>query len=156
MTEAEEAEEIKWRQWVDKRFVQLLTVNIYRTLREAWQTFNYIAEHGNFNFAERQAARVAGSGLMYGISGRLIKKYGVQGDLRQALYAGADEWVQGIPAGQRFMGGDTPNLADLSLFGVIRSVTGTDTFMDLMHQTKIAPWYEAMMAAVGESSRLSG
>ena len=55
-------EEIKWRRWVDKRFVQIITVNIYRTMWESWQTFDYITEHGNFNFAERQAARVAGSG----------------------------------------------------------------------------------------------
>lgn len=60
--EADNEEEVKWRKWVDKRFVQVITVNIYRSMRESWQTFDYITEHGNFNFAERQAARVAGSG----------------------------------------------------------------------------------------------
>lgn len=149
-----EAEEIQWRQWVDKKFVQVLTVNIYRTMRESWQTFDYITQQGNFNFAERQAARVAGAGLMYGISGRLIKKYGVEGDLREALYAAANEWVAAVGEGRKFLGGDAPNLADLSMFGVIRSVTGTDTFMDLMHNSRIAPWYERMMAVVGASSRI--
>ena len=38
------------------------------------------------------------------------------------------------------MGGDVPNLADLSTFGAIRSVNGTDTFMDLMHTTDIGKW----------------
>lgn len=41
---------------------------------------------------------------------------------------------------RRFMGGQRPNLADLSVFGVVRSVTGTDTFMDLMHNTDIGKW----------------
>lgn len=50
--------------------------------------------------------------------------------------------------------GDEPNLADLSVFGAIRSVTGTDTFMDLMHNTGIGGWYERMMGAVGDSCRL--
>lgn len=50
--------------------------------------------------------------------------------------------------------GDQPNLADLSVFGAIRSVTSTDTFMDLMHNTAIGGWYEHMMGAVGESMRL--
>ena len=50
--------------------------------------------------------------------------------------------------------GDKPNLADLSVFGAIRSVTSTDTFMDLMHNTAIGGWYEHMMGAVGESTRL--
>ncbi len=45
-------------------------------------------------------------------------------------------------------------MADLSVFGAIRSVTSTDTFMDLMHNTGIGGWYEHMMGAVGESTRL--
>lgn len=34
--------------------------------------------------------------------------------------------------GRPFMGGSQPDLADLAVFGVIRAVTGTDTFNDLM------------------------
>ena len=30
------------------------------------------------------------------------------------------------------MGGGFPDLADLAVFGVVRAVTGTDTFNDLM------------------------
>lgn len=41
---------------------------------------------------------------------------------------------------RRFLGGDAPNMADLSMFGVIRAVVGTNTFHDLMHNTKIGPW----------------
>ena len=55
----------------------------------------------------------------------------------------------------RFHGGDKPDLADLSVFGVIRSVTCTDTFMDLMHNSRISGWYEQMMKEVGDSARLS-
>jgi microsomal prostaglandin-E synthase 2 len=66
----------------------------------------------------------------------------------------ADEWV-GAVGSRRFMGGDRPNNADLSMFGVIRAVTGTPTFHDLMHNTKIGPWYERMMGAVGDSARIS-
>ena len=39
------------------------------------------------------------------------------------------------------------------MFGVVRSVTGTNTFMDLMHNTEISRWYERMMSKVGASSR---
>ena len=46
-------------------------------------------------------------------------------------------------------------MADIAVFGVIRSVTCTDTFMDLMHNSRISDWYEQMMKAVGDSSRLS-
>lgn len=51
----------------------------------------------------------------------------------------ANEWVDAVGQ-RRFLGGDAPNMADLSMFGVIRAVVGTNTFHDLMHNTKIGPW----------------
>ena len=92
--------------------------------------------------------------MMWGISGRLVKKYGIQGDLREELYAAAEEWAAAL-GGRDFMGGTSPNLADLAVFGVCRSITGFDTFMDLMHQTSISTWYERMFKAVGDSSVIS-
>jgi microsomal prostaglandin-E synthase 2 len=66
----------------------------------------------------------------------------------------ANEWVDAVGP-QRFLGGNRPDNADLSMFGVIRSVTGTPTFHDLMHNTRIGPWYERMMGAVGDSARIN-
>lgn len=128
-------------------------MNIYRTPRESFQTFDYIADTGKFNLLEREAARIVGATTMYAISGSLKKKYNIEGQPRDALYSTAEEWVSGL-GGKPFMGGDKPNLADVSAFGVIRSITLTDTFMDLMHNTSISAWYERMMEAVGESSRI--
>lgn len=52
------------------------------------------------------------------------------------------------------MGGAAPNLADLAAFGVLRSVHKTGTFNDVMAHSRIAPWYAAMVDAVGPSARL--
>ena len=72
-------------------------------------------------------------------AGRLKKKYDISGEPRAELYADANRWV--VALGDRpFMGGEAPNLADLSVFGVVRSITGTDTFMDLLHNTDISKW----------------
>ena len=91
--------------------------------------------------------------MMWGLSKRLRKKYGVEGDVRQALFADADAWAAAVGEARPFMGGERPGLADLAVFGVMRSVVGTDTFHDLLHSTRVAPWYERMMAAVGDSAR---
>ncbi|CAK0763286.1 hypothetical protein CVIRNUC_003042 [Coccomyxa viridis] len=148
-------DEEQWRRWVDDRLVRLLTVNIYRTAGESWQTFKYITDSScNFGFLEAEAARVVGASMMYGISGRLRKKYDITGDVREELYKAADSWTDAVGT-SRFHGGDEPDLADIAVFGVIRSVTCTDTFMDLMHNSRISDWYEQMMKAVGDSSRLS-
>ena len=145
---------VMWRRWVDEKFVRAITVNIYRNAKESFQTFDYITEHGNFSWPQRQAARIVGATMMWGISSRLKKKYDIHGDVREALYQLAEEWVAGL--GDRpFMGqGDEPSLADIEAFGVMRSIVGTDTFMDLQHNTSIGPWYERMMKQVGDSSRI--
>lgn len=39
-------EEERWRRWTDERFVRLITVNIYRSMRESFQMFDYIANTG--------------------------------------------------------------------------------------------------------------
>ena len=50
--------------WVDGRFVHVLTPNIYRTLAEAMQTFDYITKTGNFGFMDRELARWSGVAIM--------------------------------------------------------------------------------------------
>ena len=52
------------RSWVDRRFVHVLTPNIYRTVAEALQTFDYITKTGNFGFVDREVARWSGVTIM--------------------------------------------------------------------------------------------
>lgn len=139
---------------MDDRLVKVVTVNIYRSMGESFQTFNYINDTGKFGAFEGPVTRTSGAVIMWFIARRLVKKYGITTDLRQELYTTASEWVDALGQ-KRFLGGEQPNLADLSAFGIIRSITGTDTFMDLMHQTRISDWYEHMMEAVGDTARLS-
>lgn len=148
------AEEERWRRWVDDRLVKVLTINLYRSASEAFQTFDYLTSTGQLGFLERHAARIIGAGMMWGVSGKLKKKYNIEGEPRAELYASAEEWVAGLHS-QDYMGGSKPNLADISAFGVIRSVTGTPSFMDLMHNTSISDWYARMMEVVGADSRTS-
>lgn len=56
--------------------------------------------------------------------------------------------------GGKFLGGSEPSIADVAVFGVMRSLTNFDTFNDVMTSTKVKPWYERMQAAVGESARI--
>ena len=39
---------------------------------------------------------MAGAMMMWGISGRMRKKYGISGDVRQELFAAGDEWVAAL------------------------------------------------------------
>jgi len=147
--------EARMRRWVDERFARVVTVNIYETLGESFQTFEYITtECPSWGPVERHGARVVGAGLMYVIAKRMKTKYNL-GESRAELFACCDEFDKAL-AGRRFLAGDkAPGNADLCVFGVLRAVVGTDSFREVMVHGKMKPWFLAMEAAVGKSSRLS-
>jgi len=74
--------------------------------------------------------RMFGSATMYVIGKRMPKKYDIQGDLREALYQAANEWIDAI-GNKDFLGGNKPNLADLSVYRVIGAIHGTQTLLTI-------------------------
>jgi microsomal prostaglandin-E synthase 2 len=144
--------------------VKLLPPNIYRTPREALQAFDYIANASNFSWAEKQSAKYVGAVAMYFVAKRALGKYGIK-DPRRELYEALDKWSAegvGLPAagkaaaaggvaGRSFHGGQTPDRADLAVFGVVRSIEGNyKTWEDV--QANVQPgfwvWYHAVKAAM--------
>jgi microsomal prostaglandin-E synthase 2 len=84
---------------------------------------------------------------------KLKKKYGIpNGKERETLYAAVDDWVEGI-GDRAYQGGAHPNAADVSVFGVLRSLEGYDTFDDMLANTRISEWYTRMAGVVGEPAR---
>ena len=146
-------EEARWRRWVDERLVRVLTANIYRSWDETWRTFSYIAAQSHWGWASQQAVRLGGSLIMWRVGKGMPAKYGIDGDLRAALYREVDALVDAL-AGRDFLGGAAPNLADLSAFGVLRAVQGTPTYNDVVLHTRVGPWLARMSAAVGESAEV--
>ena len=51
-------------------------------------------------------------------------------------------------------GGSSPNLADISAFGVLRPIRHLQSGKDMVENTRIGGWYNHMEKAVGESSRI--
>ncbi|KAG9404323.1 Prostaglandin E synthase 2 [Aphanomyces cochlioides] len=142
----------EWSEWIDMKLVILMPPNIYRTIPEALQAFEYCLTEGNFTAWERRVSLYTGAAAMYFISKRLKKKYGFD-DARLALYDVTQYWLDAM--GEKpFLGGDQPNLTDVSVFGVYRSIVGLDTFDDLMDNTKLQPWFDRMTQIVGPSKRI--
>ncbi|RHZ40598.1 hypothetical protein DYB26_015387, partial [Aphanomyces astaci] len=71
--------------------VVLMPPNIYRTVPEALQAFQYCLTEGNFTAWERRVSLYTGAAAMYVISKRLKKKYGFD-DERLALYEVTNGW----------------------------------------------------------------
>lgn len=82
---------------------------------------------------------------MWLIGKRLKKRHRLKDDVRQSLYDEANYWLRAIRVrGTTFMGGNKPNLSDLAVYGILKSIEGCDAFQDLLNNTKIGNWYTAM------------
>lgn len=145
-------EERQWRGWVDNHLVHVLSPNIYRSVSEALESFDYITTHGNFSFTERLVAKYAGATAMYFVSKKLKKRHNIT-DERAALYGAAETWVDALK-GRQYLGGLKPNLADLAVFVVLRPIRYLKSGKDMVEHTRIGEWYSRMENAVGEPSRI--
>ncbi len=76
--------ERKWVEWVDSHFIHLISPNIYRTVGESLQTFEYIADNAKFSPWQRATIRYSGAAVMYMVGKKLKKKYEI-GDERAAM-----------------------------------------------------------------------
>lgn len=142
------AEERRWRDWTDSVLVHSLSPNIYRSIPEAFQAFRTFSTMGqwdqHFTSIERGAAIYLGSSVMWLIGKKLKRKYNLKDDVRESLYDNCRLWLKAVGPDRKFMGGERPNLADLSVFGVLSSIEGCTAFNDLMANTGIGPWYSAV------------
>lgn len=141
-----ELEEREWRQWADRVLVQTLSPNVYRTAGESLETFQWFEEAGGWrqHYPAWECALMVyvGAAAMYFIAKRLKKRHNIKEDARESLYDAVNEWVAVLKKkGTPFLGGERPNLADVSVYGVLSSIEGCSAFQDLQDNTEITQWY---------------
>lgn len=144
-------EEQRWLTWVDEKLVKLLPPNIYRSMPESLQTFDYVSECMDFTAVQKVAIRYVGAAAMYGVAKKLKKKYAIE-EPRAALYAAVGEWLAEVDArgGAFYSGTDEPGLVDLAVWGVLHSLEPFDTWADVTEHTDVGGWYERVKVKVGE------
>lgn len=90
-----------------------------------------------------------GAIAMWFISKRLKKRHNLKDDVRQSLYDEINKWLYAIKKhGGTFMGGKKPNLSDLAVYGILKSIEGCSAFKDALENTKLCTWYDAMAKEV--------
>ena len=86
---------------------------------------------------------------MYMIGKRLKKRHNLLEDVRESLYQEVNHFLKTVKAKSTpFLGGDSPNLADLAVYGCINSIDGSRSFVDLLNNTNVEPWYKRMQEAI--------
>lgn len=142
MSKEDQEVERKWRNWADQHLVHLISPNCYRTYGESVETFNWFSDAGEWHIYfpkwERDLMVYAGAIAMWGISKMLIKKHKLTEDVRGHIYNALDSWTNELKKRKTtFLGGKQPNLADISVFGILNSMEGCQAFKDCLENTNI-------------------
>ncbi|KAI6182001.1 Microsomal prostaglandin E synthase 2 [Aphelenchoides fujianensis] len=144
-------EEREWREWTDNHFIHIISPNVYRTWSEALETFRQFDKNAEwervFPTWERYLAIYSGAAVMFLVSKKLKKRHGIT-DERKAMLDACNAWLDAKGPDRKFMGGDLPNLADLSFYGALTSFAGCTAFKEMREQTKIGEWYDSVDEAV--------
>ena len=109
----------------------MLYPNITRSFGESWDCFSYSSDVESWSAAQRVLVRVVGPVAMFFVNGRIKKKYGIVNE-RQELHTLLLDWTAAL-ADKKYLHGDVPSLSDVLVYGVLRSIGGTQTHRE--HQS---------------------
>jgi len=137
--------ESKWRDWVDDYFLHLISPNLYRTISESVKAFDYHISLGPYKGTwEGFAAKYFGSVGMWAIGKLIKKKYGISKDVRDDLYNACNKVSKKLKS-QKYLGGDLPNLADISLYGMLTVMENQQVMKDIEKNNKaFFKWFKRM------------
>lgn len=148
--------EEQWIHWTDKVLVQCIVLNVYRSLAESAETFDYLLTHPAFPWYAQKSAAWSGTAVMWAVAKSRKKKFGVA-DERFALYEACAAFAESVQVGGgRFLGGSKPGAVDFNVYGILRSAEATQTERDLFANCpSILAWYKDMNASVGSSQAVN-
>ena len=140
------SKETQWLEWTEK-FVKSVPPAIYNSYRNAWKAFSYVTENGKFSPVQQRLIQASGAGVMRMVSKKIKKRLNISDPIAH-LESQLEEWALGLED-NRFMGGEKPNAADVSMFGFCKSFDGLpagDTFLKV---PVFAKWMKAMSQETG-------
>jgi len=122
--------------------VHLISPNCYQTMGESLETFEWFSQAGEWDVHfpkwERDLMVYCGATAMWAIAKMLKRRHALTDDVRSHMYDALDQWTGELKKrNTKFMGGKQPSLADLSVFGVLSSMEGCQTFKDCLENTSI-------------------
>lgn len=140
----------RWNEFADN-LASILYPNICRSLGDSFDAFGYVKEVKEFSTLQKVSVQMVGSVAMYFAASKIKKKLGIQNE-RQALQLALDEFEkEGLDAGNKmFISGlSSPNMADIVIFGTLRSIEHLSSFKDTVNQRNsdtTKQWYKRMHA----------
>lgn len=142
--------EHKWMNWSES-LVQGLPTVIYNNLGNSLKGFNYITRAGKFSWWQRRVIKYSGAFVMTMVAKKIAKRQNIDNP-EQFLRDKAAEWTDGLGA-KAFIEGDTPNGADIAVYGIIKSVEDLNAGDMLKTSKPFWDWFERMEAKAANAKQ---
>ncbi|XQJ25858.1 glutathione-S-transferase/glutaredoxin, putative [Leishmania guyanensis] len=154
----------KWRTWARSSLVRFVTLEFNRSLSAAWAGYSYIDDCNTIPYANKLFLKVIGAPVMYLVAMKVTKPRLVKAGLmkadddpKQRLHDEVNRFTSEAlvdPKSKRprtFHGGGKPDLVDLDTYGVLQSVRGHRIYNEMVSETQIGPWLQAMDKLMGKA-----
>ncbi len=138
---AEKNKEEKWLTW-SEQLVQGLPTVVYKDLKSSLKSFNYITKVGKFGLKDKLLIKFSGAFIMTMVAKKIRKRCGIE-DPEKFLKNMTVEWTTGLDR-RWFNGGDTPNAADVAVYGICRIVADLEAGRIFRENTVFSEWFARM------------
>lgn len=144
--ESAQALENQWMDWSDTKLVRALPPLIYKSYPQALNSFKYITSQGNFSWFQRKLIKYMGAGIMTLVARKSAKSQGITDP--ELHLKGLLLELGGQLEKTAFVGGEKPCGADLSIFGVLKSVATLPAFALVRANQPVIDWYQKVEAQI--------
>eukprot|EP00615_Pteridomonas_danica_P006852 CAMPEP_0114350374 /NCGR_PEP_ID=MMETSP0101-20121206/16309_1 /TAXON_ID=38822 ORGANISM="Pteridomonas danica, Strain PT" /NCGR_SAMPLE_ID=MMETSP0101 /ASSEMBLY_ACC=CAM_ASM_000211 /LENGTH=218 /DNA_ID=CAMNT_0001489565 /DNA_START=61 /DNA_END=717 /DNA_ORIENTATION=+ len=137
----------EWEKWSTEKLAILMYPNMTRSFSECRQLLSYYKNVEGIGFLDALIVQNIGAFGMTLAHGKIKEKYGLD-DEREALWKVLDEFIEKLneKGNNKFLGGDIPNLGDVSVYGVLSSAQGVPLFDQMISygNGRLGTWMNMM------------
>ncbi len=137
---AKKSIEDQWLDWADQVLVRALPPVIYQNIPDALKAFDYITQEGKFSWFQQRTIKYSGALVMKLVAKKSAKSQGITHP-QHHLVSCLKKWAEAVGKGP-FLGGETPNGADLAVFGILKSIKNMPAFDLIAQQPQVLTWFE--------------
>lgn len=142
----------KWMEFASEDLASLMYPNICRTLGDSFNSFDYVKNVEGFSPLQKISIRSIGAVAMWIAASKVKSRRGIT-DEKEALHSALTKWEEeGLNNGNSKFGSgkNSPDMGDLAVFGVVRSVEGMDAHTEAIEIRggAIKSWYDRMQLEV--------
>ena len=137
----------QWSDWSVDELAVYMYPNMTRSWSECTTTLQYCEGAKGFSSMDKFLIRNVGAFGMSMAHGKIKQKYGIE-DERTELFEKVDAWTAELAAsdGPFRSGTDVPDMADVSVYGVLRAAAGLPLYAEIAQRggAGVQAWLEAM------------